>query len=334
MRAEPMDLPAHGRVIDSAFRPHPLLRNPHLQTLAPYLLRPLPPLVLRVERMETPDGDFVDVGWSGEHNTGASIAVLLHGLTGGFQSKYLRGLAQRLIEKGWRVAMLQFRGAGAEPNRTHRMYNHGDTADLRWLWQELRRREPATRLVATGWSLGGNVLLKALSEEGADVPLERACAASVPFRLLECAERLRNGFSRLYQRRLLGDLQLSIRRKHLAVAVPEGVDLDAALLARDFFAFDDAYTAPLNGYRDSQDYYARASCGQYLGDVRCPTLVINALDDPFMVPEIVPTATQLAPEVTLELARNGGHVGFVAAGARGEPLYWLEQRIAEYLGAP
>lgn len=325
--------PAHGRIVHSTFRPHPLLRNAHLQTISPFLLRTPAEIPLRIERLETPDGDFIDIGWSGEHNVGASIAVLIHGLTGGFQSKYLRGLAQRLAANGWRVVILQLRGAG-EPNRTHHLYNHGDTADLRWLWLLLRAREPHTRLASIGWSLGGNVLLKALSEEGHDVVVERAVAACVPFRIRECAERLRSGFSRLYQLRLLRDLQAALRRKHQKVPVPPGVNLEAALRAKDFFEFDDAYTAPLNGYRDAHDYYQRASCGQYLRDIRVTTLVINALDDPFMTPDIVPLDTQLSSEVTLELAHTGGHVGFVAAGARGRLEFWLEGRIAEWLGPP
>lgn len=331
------DLPAapppHGQLIHSRFKPHPLLRHAHLQTIGPFLLRSPAPIALRIERLETDDGDFIDIGWSGEDNTGAAIAVLIHGLTGGFQSTYLRALAQLLIGRGWRVVILQLRGAG-EPNRTHRIYNHGDTADLRWLWRRLRRREPGTRLVSVGWSLGGNVLLKALGEEGRAAPVDRAVAACVPFRILECAERLRTGFSRLYQNRLLRDLQAALRLKHQSVPVPPGVDLARALVARDFIEFDDAYTAPLNGYRDAHDYYHRAACGQFLRHIEIETLVINALDDPFMVPSIVPEAAQLAPAVTVELAHGGGHVGFVAAGPRGRFEFWLDGRIADWLGAP
>lgn len=323
----------HGRVIHSQFRPHPLLRNPHLQTLSPFFLRSPPEIPLRVERMETPDGDFIDVGWTGEQNAGASIAVMIHGLTGGFQSKYLRGLARDITARGWRVAILLLRGAG-EPNRTHRLYNHGDTADLRWLWQELRAREPNTRIASVGWSLGGNVLLKAMSEEGDAAIPDRVAAASVPFRLHECADRLRRGVSRIYQQRMLGDLKTMVRLKHQKVPVPPGVNLPATLNAKDFFEFDEYYTAPNNGYRDAQDYYSRASCGQYLGLIRRETLVVNALDDPFMTPDIVPRETQLAPQVTLELAHTGGHVGFVAAGANGRMEYWLESRLAEWLGEP
>ncbi len=327
MRAPPH---THGRIIDSSFRPHPLIRGPHVQTVLPTLLRPLPPLPLRIERLETPDGDFVDLGWSGDDDA-ARTAVLIHGLTGGFESKYLRGLAARLNAQGWRTVALQLRGGGNEPNRTTRMYNHGDTADLRFLWRELRARAPQMRLATVGWSLGANVLLKALAEEGDAAPLEAAVAACAPFRLGLCAERLRTGFARVYQQRLLKDLKRIVRAKHARVPAPPGVDLAGTLAARDFFEFDEAYTAPLNGYENALDYYARAECGAHLAAIRRPTLVINAKDDPFMVREVLPQPEQLAPCVTLELSQRGGHVGFVGRDANGQPEFWLERRIAAHL---
>ena len=323
---------AHGRIVESAFRPHPLLRGAHAQTVLPTLCRPLPRLPLQIERLELPDGDFVDLGWSGSREA-SRIAVLVHGLTGGFESKYLRGTALRLNAMGWRTVALQLRGAGAEPNRTARYYNHGDTADLRHLWQLLRKRHPQARLAAVGWSLGANVLLNALAQEGATAPLLAAVAASAPLQLAPCAERLRRGFSRVYQRRLLEALKLSLMTRHRLVPVPEGVDLEGALVARDFFEFDDRYTAPLNGYRDAADYYARCSGGRALTTIPVNTRVINAIDDPFMTPEILPSAASLAPAVTLELSPSGGHVGFVGSDTLGRPEFWLERRIAEHLQA-
>ncbi|MFA5940358.1 MAG: hydrolase [Sinimarinibacterium sp.] len=321
---------AHGQVVEAAFRPHPWLRGAHAQTIVSTLLRPLPRLDLRHERLELPDGDFVDLGWSGpEHSS--RIAVLIHGLTGGFQSKYLRGLAQQLIRRGWRTAILQLRGGGDEPNRHPRCYHHGDTGDLRYLWRVLQQREPGVRLASVGWSLGANVLLKALGEEGDAAPVAAAAAGSAPFLLEPCAEKLRSGSSRIYQRKLLKALAEIVRRKNAAVPVPAHVDLGRALRARDFFEFDDAYTAPMNGFRDARDYYARCACGPYLKSIRRPTLIVNARDDPFMTPQVLPTADMLSPWVQLEVSRRGGHVGFLAAGERGRPVYWLEQRFAEYL---
>lgn len=327
------EVATHGRIIRSEFRPHPWLRGPHAQTVVPTLLRPLPKLDLDIETLELPDGDFVRIGWAGIARPGQRVAVLIHGLTGGFQSKYLRGLALQLIAKGWRIAALELRGGGEKPNRLPRNYHHGDTADLRHLWTVLHERDAQARLAAVGWSLGANVLLKALGEAGASAPVEVAAAASAPFVLEACAHKLDSGFSRVYQRRLLRDLKELVGRKYPPLSAPDGVDLLAMQRARNFIEFDDAYTAPLHGFRDARDYYARCESGQFLKTIARPTLVINAVDDPFLARSILPKAEALAPDVTLELTRRGGHVGFVAEGPRGGLSYWLEQRIANWLEA-
>lgn len=315
--------------MQSDFRPHPLLPGAHLQTLAA-LLRPVPVLPLRLERLDLDDGDFVDLGWSGEHNPQGPLAVLVHGLTGGFNSKYLRGTACQLIARGWRTVILQLRGAGPEPNRLHRCYHQGDTEDLRYLWRLLRSREPATFIATVGWSLGGNVTLKALAEEGGNVPINIAAVASVPFHIRPCAERLSGGLSRLYQKRLLEEVKEALRRKHSQVPVSPKVDLAAAFASQNFIEFDRAYTAPLAGYRTVDEYYQRSSCAQFLKHIRRQTLVIHAEDDPFMTADIIPAADALSPQVTLELAASGGHVGFVSADARGRPYCWLEKRLAAH----
>lgn len=320
-----------GRIVESRFVPHPLMPRAHAQTIVPALLRRPPRLALRVERLETPDGDFVDLGWAGEWNAGGPIAVLVHGLGGGFESKYLLGTGARLAAAGWRVCALLLRGASAEPNRLDRAYNQGDTADLRFLWRVLRQREPATFVATIGWSLGGNVTLKALGEEGDDAPVDAACAVSVPFRLRECVEHLRVGFARQYQKRLLDSLKEMVLRKHRARPIAAPADIPKALAARDFFEFDDAFTAPLNGYRDAEDYYARAACGQFLAQVRRPTLILHALDDPFMVPHVIPEPSQLSSSVTLELSSRGGHVGFISAGPMGQPFAWSEDYLVRHL---
>jgi len=328
-----MSLPSSGRIVDSRFVPHPLMPAPHAQTIVATMLRVTPRLALRVERLDTPDGDFVDLGWAGEWNTGGPIAVLVHGLGGGFESKYLRGTGARLAAAGWRVCILLLRGASAEPNRLDRTYNQGDTADLRHLWRVLREREPTTFLATIGWSLGGNVTLKALGEEGEHAPVDTVCAVSVPFRLRECVEHLRVGFARQYQARLLDSLKEMVLRKHRLRPIAAPADVPKALAARDFFEFDNAFTAPLNGYRDAEDYYARAACGQYLAHVRRPTLILHAMDDPFMVPSVIPQASQLSSSVTLELSPRGGHVGFISAGVLGQPLCWSEDYLCRHLVA-
>ena len=322
--------PHYGLILSSPFRPHPLLRGANLQTMAS-LLRPSPKLALRCERLELADGDFVDVGWGGDHNKTGPLAVLVHGLCGGFKSKYARGTACQLIALGWRTVILQLRGAGPEPNRLQRCYDQGDTGDLRYLWHLLRAQEPDAFIASIGWSLGGNVTLKALAEEGKAAPIDIAAAASVPFSIRPCAERLRTGFSRIYQMRLLDAVKAALRRKHPHVTPSPLVNLARALAARDFIEYDEAYTAPLAGYLDAEDYYTHSSCGQMLRNICRPTLVVHALDDPFMTAAIVPGLEALSPFLTLEVAQSGGHVGFVSADVFGMPYCWLERRLSAHL---
>ena len=312
------------------FRPAWWLPGPHVQTLWPVVCRRRPRLSLRRERWELPDGDFLDLDWTpGDRGP---IALVLHGLEGSSESHYALGLLAAVTRRGWRGAVVHFRGRGGQANRLARGYCAGDTADIAYVASELCRREPATPLAAIGYSLGGNVLLKWLGEAGPDAPLRAAVAVSVPFMLDTVARRLNRGFSRLYRFHLLRELKRSYRAKFSAR--PDGpVPLDALRSLRDFYAFDDCVTAPLHGYAGVHDYYARASCRPYLRRIRVPTLILHALDDPFMLPEAVPDARELSASVRLELSPGGGHVGFVAGRWPWRADYWLERRIPAFLAA-
>ena len=319
----------HGRIVDSAFRPHPLMRPAHLQTILGSLARPLPRLDFRRERLTLADGDFVDLGFVG---TGSGPMVLLiHGLSGGFESKYLRGTARLLLDRGFRCVIFQQRGAGGEPNLKPQSYHHGASHDLREVLAELKRREPATPLYAVGWSLGGNVLLKCLGEDGERSPLSAAVSISAPFLLHECALHLSRGFPRLYQNNMLRELKRNLKLKFHGKPHPPRFDLQRALRARDFIEYDNASTAPLNGFTDALDYYTKSANRQYLRHIHRPTLILHAKDDPFMTADIIPDASELSPDVTLELSRHGGHVGFIAADERGRPFCWAERHVADFL---
>lgn len=313
-------------IVDSRFEPWPPLRNAHLQTLFASQVRPRPALSPRRERVELPDGDFVDVDWLGSGN--GPVAVVLHGLTGSIRSKYVRGVMKELAAHGWRAALMHFRGASGEANRLARSYHSGDTGDVDFFLRRLARQEPNTPVALVGYSLGGNVALKWLGEQGDGAPVTAAVAVSVPFDLACAARRMQTGFSRLYQRHLLQGMRTEMRRKH--ATLPQPIRCQALRRFASIEAFDDAVTAPLNGFRDAADYYRRASCRAYIPGIRRPTLILHALDDPFMFAAAVPRAEELPPAVTLELSRHGGHVGFI--GGRGlRPVYWLEQRIPAFL---
>lgn len=308
------------------FRPAWWLPGPHLQTLWPTLLRRRPRLALQRERLELADGDFLDLSWTGPAT--GPVVLVLHGLEGSLHSHYAAGLLDTLARSGYRACLVHFRGCSGEPNRLPRSYHSGDTGDVQAVAEHIRASCGRYPYAAVGFSLGGNVLLKWLGEQGSLAPVERAVAVSVPFVLNDAALRLRQGFSRVYERHLIGKLQAKFRAKFRNLACPLQVDVGTL---RSFRRFDDQVTAPLHGFSGVDDYYRRASSRQYLALIRVPTLLLHAADDPFLYPRTVPDAAELAESVELELAARGGHVGFVAGRWPARAEYWLEHRILRWL---
>ena len=315
-------------ITTSRFSPAWWLRNRHLQTIVPNTFRPLPRLDIRRERIELPDGDFVDADWT--TNAEGPIVILLHGLEGSRRSRYAAWMLKALHDAGYRGVLLHFRGCSGELNRKASGYHSGHTADFDHFLRLVQEREPLAPVAAIGYSLGGNALLKWLGEHSGEHRLETAIAVSVPFHLERCSTAINRGFARVYQRHLMRRMLRTAQRK-LPLIHAAGHRPDLARI-RCFRDFDDALTAPLHGYRDADDYYARASSAQFLRDITTPTLVIHASDDPFMTPDTVPADAELSPGVTLELSEHGGHVGFVAGRWPWKPEYWLERRVLAHLG--
>jgi len=311
----------------SRFVPAWWCRGAHMQTLWPVFVRRRPTVVLQRERLELPDGDFLDLDWT-RGSPGDPIVLILHGLEGSSDSQYARGLLQAIVRRGWRGVVMHFRGCSGEPNRLPRSYHSGETADVGHVLKILRQRESDTPIAAVGYSLGGNVLLKYLGESGRDTPLRAAAAVSVPMLLNECALRLEIGFSRVYQWHLVRSMRRSAEAKRRHVSLPIKVD-DLAQL-HTFREWDDAITAPLHGFAGVEDYYAKSSSRQFLAGIAIPTLLIHAKDDPFMRERVIPTPQELAPAVTFELYDSGGHVGFVAGSWPWRARYWLEERIPAF----
>ena len=282
---------------------------------------------LRREHLELPDGDFLDLDWNA--NTSGPIVLILHGLEGSSQSHYARALLAVTHARGWRGALLHFRGCSGEPNRLARGYHSGDTGDLAYVIKVLHTRQPRARIAVVGFSLGGNVLLKWLGESGGRAAIHAAVAVSVPFMLGDCADRLEHGFSRIYQWELMHRMRRSVARKREHIAMPLAIT-DLSRL-RTFREFDEHVTAPLHGFRGATHYYDVSSCRQYLSGIARPTLIVHALDDPFMTSTTAPTAEEVSRSTTLELYRSGGHVGFVAGRWPWRARYWLDQRIPAFL---
>lgn len=311
----------------SHFHPAWWLPGPHAQTLFASLFGRTVALRARRERLELPDGDFIDIDHMGESGP---VVLLLHGLEGSSRSHYIRIVAERLTAAGLRAIVMHFRGCSGAPNRLARGYHSGETGDLATVLDVLARRGPGqTPAAAVGFSLGGNVLLKYLGERGSDTVLGCAVAVSVPFRLDRCADRINLGFSRFYQWILLRSIKRSLARK--AEVLRARIDLQAVADSRSFWEFDDRVTAPLHGFRDVHDYYGRSSSRQYLKGIRVPTLILQAKDDPLIPPDAVPSPDELSASIDLELSNHGGHVGFVAGQILFRPRYWLGERIVDYV---
>jgi predicted alpha/beta-fold hydrolase len=286
---------------------------------------------LRRERVTTPDGDFVDLDWL-DGGAGTPLLLVLHGLEGSAHSHYVRGLLRGAADRGWRGVALNFRSCSGELNRVPRFYHSGETGDLAAVVNLIVAREPEVRLGAVGTSLGGNVLLKWLGEEGDRIPrqLRAAVAVSVPFDLTVCARRLDRGLHRLiYTSNFMRTMRRKVRDK--ARRYPGFVDVGAVRRARTFAEYDRAVTAPLHGFADERDYWRRASCRAFLSGIRRPALLISALDDPIVPAAALPDPAQLPPHVRAEFVGAGGHAAFLQGRWPWAVRSWAEERALDFL---
>ncbi len=315
-------------IMHSEFEPAWWLRGQHAQTLWPSLFRKRNLPAIDWERVELEDGDFIDLAWSGPAK--GRIVLFLHGLEGSLQSHYAGGMMQQLNQRGFRVCLMHFRGCSGEPNRLPVSYHSGKTDDPQTVLEHIQQTRGRAVYAAVGVSLGGNVLLKWLGERAECSPLRKAAALSVPFKLDDAAHRLRQGLSRIYQRYLLKQMRQKYQSKFRRFSTPLKVDVDRL---KTFHQFDDQVTAVLHGFSGVDDYYRRCSCRQYISQIRVPTLILHAQDDPFMFPRTVPLEAELPGNVWLELPETGGHVGFVSGAAPWRAEYWAEHRIAAWLAA-
>ena len=303
----------------------------HLQTIYPYLFRRLPTPPLQRERWETPDGDFIDVDWlAGDRSK--PLVVLFHGLEGCSRSHYARALLVALRSRRWRGAVVHFRGCSGTLNRLPRAYHSGDVDEIDWVLQRMATAAPDVRRFAAGVSLGGNALLKWIGARGSECEriVMRAAAVSAPMDLSAAGLLLGQGFNRVYTWHFLR----SLKRKSLAklARFPGLYDARAVARARDLYQFDNLVTAPLHGFRDTDDYWTRASSKPDLARIQLPTLIVHARNDPFLPGPLLPQAGEVSSMVTLEYWEHGGHAGFVMGGFPGN-LDWLPRRLLAFFDA-
>jgi len=316
-----------GRIVlRQDFVPPRWLANRHLATLWASRCQRRPRPRLQRTRVTLPDGDFVDLFDS--ETAGGEPVLILHGLEGNHDSHYVRELTSLLESHGFQATAMDFRGCSGEPNRLARSYHSGDTADLDFIVSHLINTK-GKLFAVVGYSLGGNVLLKWLSEKGSSAPIKTAVAVSVPFDLAACATHLNKGFSRLYQWHLVRSMRSKYQLKFRTR--PAAIHPDTVRTLKTFWDFDENVVAPLHGFNGADDYYQRSSCGPRLKNIHTSTLILHAVDDPFVPRHAIPAASALSASTDLELTPAGGHVGFMERHRFMRPRDWSARRILTHL---
>ena len=277
--------------------------------------------------MELPDSDFLDLVWTEKKQTGPMV-ILLHGLEGSINSPYAKGILRTIHNNNWQGVLMHFRGCSGRHNRLNRSYHSGETGDLHTLISTLKDRYPDRDIAAIAVSLGGNVLLKYLGEQGDKCLLKTAMAISVPFDLADSAKHLEKGFAKVYQNHLISRLKEKMLSKFQNQSAP--IDLDKLKEWNNFYQFDHNVTAAIHGFQSADDYYTRSSSKQFLKNIKIPTLILHSKDDPFMTQNAIPTEEELSPSITLELTEHGGHVGFIYGNTPFNVKYWIEKRLVEF----
>ncbi len=313
-----------------------------LQTILPAIAAPVARVDFARERWAsvgadgTADGDFVDIDWLADTsgaprwNPAMPLVVMFHGLEGSSHSHYSKALMGAVLSRGWNGCVPHFRGCSGELNHLPRAYHSGDSAEIDWILRRIVASRAPRRIYAVGISLGGNALAKWAGEHGSAAGniVCALAAVSAPLDLAAAGTALGQGFNMLYTRMFLDTL----KRKSLSklARFPGMIDAERVRRARNLYEFDNLVTAPLHGFRDTDDYWARASAKPWLAHIGVPALVLNARNDPFLPARSLPTANQVSPSVTLEQPAHGGHVGFATGPVPPGRIDWLPQRLLNY----
>ena len=313
---------------ESGYKPPFLFRFRHINTIYAALFRTFPGFRYERERINTPDGDFIDLDWSKKGSD--RLLLVLHGLEGSAQRPYVKGIIKYFNQKGWDGVGMNHRSCSGELNQLLRSYHMGVSDDLEAVVQHIRNNFAYKHLVIAGFSLGGNVLLKYLGESGNNTPeiLKAAVAISVPCHIISANTEIERWFNHIYVRRFMSTLNKKMEEK--AKRFPGEINVSKPM-PRNFTEFDNRFTCKLHGFDNALDYWNRTSSHQFLEHIRIPTLLINALDDSFLSERCFPYGiAKENPYFYLETPAWGGHCGF-AGDRRSEHHYWTEARAFEFI---
>lgn len=324
------DMP-FGVLVKSEFEPPWWAQNRHVQTIWPRFFQRRAKIDTHQQRLDLPDGDFVNLAWTNRPENPKGIIILFHGLEGSVKSHYANDLMAFMKNQGWWPVLMHFRGCGGEHNSLPRAYHSGDTDDALFFLEWLQSSFTDLPKIGIGFSLGGNMLLKLLGENSQQTILNGAVSVSPPMRLEQCSESINKGFSQFYQRHLMKSMKSNLMAKMAKLDYPVSLGLTPAVASnlKTFEQFDNVVTAPLHGFLGAADYYAKCSAAQFLIEIKTPTLILHSEDDPFMNSQVVPKPHELSPMVRCELSQKGGHVGFMQGTPR-KPVIWFHQRINDF----
>ena len=316
-------------VIESAYKAPFFFGNRHVQTIAPTFFRKVKGINYTRERIDTPDGDFLDIDFSSK---GFDRAVVLsHGLEGSSNGAYIKGMAKAFHKRGWDAVAFNFRSCSGEMNRTAALYHSGKTDDLHLAIEHALATRGYRELCLIGFSLGANLTLKYVGERGRDIlpQIKSAVGVSAPCDLASSARQILRPGNMVYEKYFLRTMIRKMKVKsptlpsEVACCIPR---------VKNLADFDDCFTAPLHGFLSGADYYAKCSSKRFIANAAVPTLIISAKDDPILAPECFPwDEAKRNPNLFLEAPDKGGHVGFITFGAGGE--FWIETRAAEFAEA-
>jgi uncharacterized protein len=311
-----------------SYKPQLLLFNKHLQTIYPSIFRKINCHFYQRERISTPDDDFLDLDWA---RTGSDkLVIISHGLEGNSKRSYAAGMARAFNQAGWDALAWNFRSCSGEINRQLRMYHSGTIDDLHLVIHHALS-SGYKELALIGFSMGGNQTLVYLAQQQFKVTdvISKAVVFSVPADLKSSAEKLAHWSNKIYMTRFIRFLGEKIKAK--AEMFPQQISFKNYHQVKTFKDFDDRYTAPLHGFKDAEDYWTQCSSKQYITSIKTPTLIIAALNDPFLTAECIPNkeAGQNS-HVTLETPAGGGHVGFASAYSSNHN-YWSEERALAFV---
>lgn len=315
-------------VIKSKYKTPLLFRNYHISTIYASLIRRVTSVDQTRERLELPDGDFLDLDWSfSSKGESTKLVVILHGLEGNSQRPYILGMAGNFNGAGYDVAAINFRGCSGEINRLYRSYNAGASEDLREVISYALKKNKYKQIFLTGFSLGGNLMLKYLGE-GNKLPsqIKAAVAISTPCDLHKSLKKLEEPKNRIYSRRFVKKLkqQLLLRETKF----PDNIEKQKILACKSLFAIDELYTGKAHGFENAVDYYRKSSALNFISSIEIPTLLINARNDEFLSENSSPVAlAENSPHFFLEIPEYGGHVGFL----QNKKTTYAEDRALDFI---